>query len=740
MSNSDTLIAEFAPDVQLLVQGIEKDNSIERLRLLSKAQRHDFYYRGIQDIAPEVSPDGSIRWAPVNGENDDGEPDIQMRRINKVRGDGKKFISVLGQKPPNIKAMPADPRSESDRTSSRQADLAQSRLRIDWDTEQKNMLLAKGLWNYGTQFGYTRVLADGERFGYREVPVLDSVEKEISPAHYNCQACGAMVPADQAIEQPVGYEGESPATQKTCPQCGAALSDIDFVEAETDQFPVQVGTKKYPKARVELSITNVMRVRVPFWAQDITDCEYLIYEFEESETRLKAVIPNLRELLAKGTETVSNATLQGQRVRAAAASPTGNSASRKGTLPYARVWLRPSMFESIEDKERRARWYEQFPIGAKMTLVNNRLVAIEGESMDDHWTACPAETSETIHTDAIVTDMIDVQDAVNESLTIGMETFLRGLPLTIVSPDIIDPKTLRNKPPYPGEILIAKQTAGTSIEKSVVTLNTARFPEQLTPFVQMFESEARESTGVRPEIFGGGDGSMTATEFNKRQSQALAQLGMQWLYMRRFWVKTYQNGVNLLKELGETDITAPTSTKTGDRDVELLDLPALGSGNYYFESDESIPQSWGQQKEQLLYLLGQAPMAAQALGVLTPENISVVREFLGLPNLRVPNEDQRTKVLEVIGKLLNEQPIQDPQTGQSKPSIPVDDFDDPSIVSDVARSWLIGDAGRKEQERQSPGFQNVVAYFAMAKAMTQPPQPPPQSGPPQQQDKPPQKA
>lgn len=720
----EALIEQLKPQVKSILKEIDSGSDVDRLRVLTKAQKHDFYYRGIQDVEPSVGVDGTISFAPVN--EDTGDQDYRQRRVNKVRGDGKKFISVLGQKPPNIKAMPSDPRNENDRSAQRQADLGAAKLRVDWDVEVANMRLARGLWTAGTQFGYVRIVADGERNGYYEIPVMQPVEKPISPPGYKCWNCGAEFPSTEAIVDEI-------TTSPLCPRCGSPLTQEDEVPAETIIIPEQVDVKRYPRSKVVLSIANITRVRVPFWAETLHDAEYLVYEYEESKSRLCAAYPGLRENLKRQDEdNVSTTTQSAMRVRTSAQSPSGTVLKNPLRLTYTRIWLRPSMYEIIEEEDKRSSLYERFPSGLKVTLVDGKIIALDEETIDDHWSYCPSETSDTIYTDAVCLDMIDVQDAMNDALTIGMETFLRGLPLTIISPDIIDPNTLQNRPTGPADMVVAKKGSGSRLEDGVVTVKTAQFPDNFSPFVQMFQSEAREATGVRPEIFGGGDGTQTATEFSKRQSQALAQLGMQWLYMRRFWVRSFTNGVKLLGDLGTEDLVAPSVGKNGSRAVESIDIAALRSGNFVFESDEAIPQSWGQQREQLLFLLGQAPQAAQALELFSPVNIVATRELLGIPNLSNHGEDMRAKVFEVISQLVNEQAVEDPSTGEMMPTIMPDDFaDDLAVIVDVTKSWLNGDTGRKEYLRNRPGWENVKAYGKAAARMMQPP---PEAQPQQQQE------
>jgi hypothetical protein len=726
--------AEFEGPIKKIIAESESEDNADRTRLYALAVKHDKYFRNLQDVAPEFDKStGVLKYTSV-GKDDEAGDDIQRRTINKVKGDGKKFISVLGQKAPNIKGIPGDPRKEEDKAAARMADVGQNILRVQWDVEQRNMLLAKTLWTSGTGFGYVRYVTDGERFGFRSEPKLELADTELEPAAYRCTNCG--MESDNPTEAQIGGgdTGLDIETVKVCPNCGQPLGEEDRQPPVTTQIAQQAGEEKFENGRVVLTLASVLHVRVPFYATDIADCPYLCYEYEESKARLLALYGDtLREKLKKAAETqASGGTSQdGKQARQSRISLTGTAGDRsKSLLTYARWWIRPMLYELLEDEGQRQQLYANYPEGVKVTMVEGHVVAMDAEKMDDHWSFCPAETSEFIYSDAICGDMIDFQDAVNDAATIALETFKRGLPITVIDPALVDPKALRDQPALPGDFLVAK-TGGMDISKGIQTVSTARFPEQLQPFVDGLENSTREVTGVMPQIFGGGEGSLTATEYTRRATQALQQLGMQWLYMRRFWVKTYENGVRELAKYAVDNITAPpTPGSMAGLEVETLDFSVLNGGEWHFESDEAVPQNWGQQREQLLFLVGQAPDIAASLDVMHPANRSAVKDLLGLSMLVSPGENQKNKVMEAIQQLLMESPIPGPMGPE--PSIPPDDFeDDPAQVVDIIRAWCLDEAGRKARKDNPEGYENVraygLAYRSMAQAMMAPP--PEEGGP-----------
>lgn len=715
-----------------LIKDFDGDLESDRTRLFFEAQKNDFYYRGIQRVVPR-SAGGTVRLEPMTMPEDG--PQIREYTVNKIRGDGKKFASVLGQKSPAVKAVPDDPRSEADRSAAREYDRAAAILRNWWNVGNQQMKLALFVYKYGTTFGYTRWVADGERFGYREEPIIEQIEIETRPAYYDCPVCGTQTPPEQMIVPP--EDGEA----RICPTCNSPLGGDALVPAETAMVPQVVGTKRYPNGQVCLSLASVLNVRVPFGASDLSECNYLIYEREEDQARVLATWPHLREKLKSGTSSSLVTSKVAEDARTSAVSPSGSTDKSKFLVTLTRCWLRPVAFEMVEDEADRELLKQSFPDGVKVSLVDGHFAAAEPERMDDHWAFCLSEPSESIYAPATCSGSIDFQDAFTDAYTIAMETLERGLPLSIFSPDVIDPNVLASRPALPAEMLPARNQAG-DLQKAVVTIPTAKFPEQMPEFIGSFEESVRDSNGIRAEIAGGGPEGLTATEYVRRQNQALAQLGTQWQYMRSFWTHVYANGVKELANYAVGELIVPMTSSAPGATAESLNLEALKAGNAHFDSDEAIPQNLGMQREQLQNLLTQTPPPViDALGVFHPDNIGGIRDLLGLPLLKVPGEDQRNKIHETISVLLAESATRD-EVGNLIPSIMPDDIeDDMGMILDVVRSWMASPVGRSQKNSNPKGYENVKAYALAAKMLMGPPPPapgeevppagpPPKAGPP----------
>lgn len=695
-----------------LVRQADAHNEAQRLSLFLKAQRNDLYYRGITRVAPVLAGD-RIALQRVEMSESSGEP-FREYTVNRIRGDGRKLISILGQKHPNVSAVADDPRQEADRAAAREYDRAAAVIRSWVDVEALQMRAVLYQFKYGTVFGYTRWVADGERYGWREEPVLEPQEQILEPGSYQCPVCGAA--------------GQADTMPSACPACGAPSDPAGWTPPETALVPVEVGSRKYPNGRVEVTLANVLSVRVPFEAETIKDCDYLIYERELPRHRVLASYPGVREKI--GSSTGASSQGAGRTARLSVSSPDGVRQANGDMVTVTEAWIRPVLYEAIADDAARTQVQQAFPSGVKVTMVDDHVVDAAESKMDDHWAACPAQVSDNIYSDPLCDDMIDYQDAFTDAMTIAMETLERGLPLSLFSPDIIDPKVLSSRTASPAEMLPARPGSGGNLAGAVVTVPTARFPEQLPELVGLFGEAVRDSTGIRPELWGGGDAGGTATEYVRRQNQALAQLGMQWVFLRDFWVEIYEDAVRELARYAIGDMVVPPSGGAVGANSGSLNLEVLRAGNAHFESDEAVPASMAQQREYLQQMVtGMPPQVADMMGVFHPANIGVVRTLLGLSSLVVPGEYQREKTHELIGELLRAAPIE--QDGAPPaPSIEPDSIeDDLSVSVGIIQEWMASPAGREQKKTNPDGFANVKAYLAAAIQMSA--QPPGEGGPPQ---------
>lgn len=707
----------------LVTEEVESDSSPERVQNLRQIRRALMYWKGVQYVSPFLGDSGFIDFAsvgsPISGSGDkDGSGSYDYNQ-NVYRGLGRKFISVLGQRSPNVKAVADDPEDEQAVRQTRIADNAAAILRAKWQVDLMSMSLQYHLWNSGTTFGYTPYVKNGKKYGYSSEPKMEARDSVVGPATYHCMHCGQDTPEDQVNpQQPV-----CPGQLQNGQPCNAPLGPESYREAPTVSAPVIVGQVQYENGAVELEILNSMYVTIPFFTKDLDDTPWLQYDFDTHKGKLLATFPELRKMGNLDNSTAdSSGGAAAQMARDSAASPLGiPTPHRSSRWNYKRVWLKPEMYECSKDDIKRKLMQDNFPDGMQIVMVQGHVVDLQNVKLTDVWTMCKPETSEYAMADGIGYDLLPIQDLVNDcGMNIPAETIERGLTVTFADPRVIDTEQWSAHQAKAAELIPAMASVGENLSDSFYRLESAQFSNQIEPWVTGIISQGMQNVGVVPEIFGGGV-SNTARQAEINKNAALMQLGTTWLHTRKFWEATYYNGVKQLARWGSGTM------RHGALSVDLSELQEEG---YHFESDEAMPMTWAQQRDFIMWLMEKPPELLTAYGVNHPMNVERNQALLGMTGYYTPGMDDYEKTMEVIQKLAQAAPVQRPQPDGSmdtQPSIPADEFeDDHELVVKVVQAFCTSPAGRKLRESNPDGYANVIAFgLAHAKLAQAPPPPPP---------------
>jgi hypothetical protein len=722
----------------LISEHINADQDREKIYQYTEARKNELYWRGSQYILPvliggQVMDYTSIGTLGYNiGENErEAEYDYVL---NVIRGDGRKFIAVLGQRGPNAKAQPRRPDDEAAVRRARKADIAAAYLRSNWNPERVQRHLAMSLWKNGTTFAYTPWVANGVKYGTVNEPIIESVPMPLGKPFYRCQQCGYETTADLAGQPPV-------CKNPLCPIPGGnKLDPSNLFDPGTQPVPTVVGEKSYPKGCVELHLATIFEVTVPFYSKCLEDAPWLQYEYEEHKGKLLAAYPQLRNIGEQdwGGDN-AGVSAQGKLARDVASSPTGIYVSpRKNRWLYSRFWLRPGMYQMLSDTAQIAALAAKYPNGLKVTMVQGEVVEMAAERLDEVWASCKPDTSEYIFADAVCKDYMGIQDIINDLYNLVVETMERAIPFMIADPLVLDVLQLEKQRGKPGQIIPAKAGVGSSLQDSIFKAPTATVDPQVFQWLQSVHEAGREMVGVLPAIFGGGEPASTARAAELQRNQALQQLNTVWNEMRDFWEAVYQNATRQLAAHA-----LPDGSNLGGAAPNDSDFSDLLGGGWFFTTEEAMPMTWGQKRDLIMFVLQAGPEAWKLFGLEHPLNVAKVQEILGLPDWKVPNLDARDKVLATIKTLLSAQPTPgppgppDPMTGAPgppgppQPSIPPDQFeDDHMLVASVIKEWAQTEEARITRDMNPGGYANVIAYGAASMQLSGPPPgAPPGAGP-----------
>jgi hypothetical protein len=713
-SKSDKKLLEFLrPGIDTLVTtNIHQDVDREKIVQYANARRNDLYYAGKQYIFPTFSAGGSQVVDYTSTGNLVTSAGTQGRTydyvLNYFRGDGDKAIAVLSQKPPTVKGMPDRIDDDAAIRRSRIADLFAGVMRSHWRMEEIVRHIALSLWKNGTTFLYTPWVANASRYGTTVEPVID---------------------LELQFDQTTGEEIMLPV-----PKLNADGSEM---------------VREYENGSVECVVGTIFDVTTPFYIKSLAEAPWLWYEYEMHKGSLMAAFPELREMLRNdaGTSSASTSTASGQLARDTASSPSKSMLTpRMNRWLYSRYWLRPAMYELLaQDGGKQDELYKElkknFPEGAKVTMVQGKLVRIEHERLDEVWTAIKPRASEYLYADPLGDDFIGPQDVINDMFNIMVETAERSMPITLINSRMLDQEALRRQRANPSEFMAVNPQYANRMQDAMYTPPTAKMEPGVTQVGGMALEAGRQNSGVLPALFGGSDGKeQTAREAQMKRDQALMQFSTTWNYIRTGVAGAHENAAIQAARFSNGTFYTRRSASMPPERIDMPEIVELAEGGWHYESGENIPMTNSERRDRVQEFLTSGNDAViNLIGIADPDNLPTLQEMFGMADWKVPNLDALYKVRDTIRELSQQEPIMgqpmiDPMSGmpvmgEPQPSIPADEFEDNhDFVVAVVKNWAQTQKALELRATNPAGYDNVILWAkqhaqiaAMQMAAMQPP-------------------
>lgn len=727
---------------------VETDKVIWNARI----RRNELYYRGQQYLSYLATGSGLADYQNI-GQNQpltlstngaSNQSTLYDYVLNFFQGDVDTFIAVLGGRSPNVQAQARDLSNEQQIQMKMKADRTAAWLYSHWNVETLHEKLIRGLALYGTMFSHVRYTVNPRKLGHSQRTQYTVQNVPMGNAYYQCPYCGTETPSDHAQMLAAQTPG-LPPNAVPCSRCGQLLGMESLVQPQSMPSLVPSGTIKYPNGAVEISILNPATVTAPIWLPDLTDAPWIIKETEEDKGALAQAYPELRPKIYSSDYSVNGdaARAMGSYTRDLLTSSTGFVVDRsRGRWLHTMLWYSPAAFEYLpndSDGSLRDALLEQYPDGFRVPMVNGELLPdrIIGERLTSTWAACKPKPSEMIYADPYFECMIQMQDCVNDSVSMVIEQAERSNPFVIADPEILNPDMLRQFNNVPGEFKFAKPGSVGSLDKGFFRVPAAELNPVLIQFIDKYVEWCRQITGITPAIFGGqASKQQTAHEAEINRNQALMKLNTPWTQVRMFWAQTYENGIYQAAKYSGGQLLS-----RGGRGVieqtEIDGIAQLAQGGWYMRCEESMPETIGQRRDWIMTLMDKAPDVRNDMGWKDPSNIVKMQEAAGMSDWSTPNYDQVMRLYDVIGQLQNAAPQpgqpgppgpmgQPAPPGPPQPSVPFNGFlFDPPLAYQVAREWLWSDKGNATSLDNPPGYANVMAYAMAAHAQIPPPGPPP---------------
>jgi hypothetical protein len=634
---------------------------------------------------------GTSNW----GLEDDGDAGPRYEFVtNWYQGYGLSFCALMSSDVPSLSIYPKSREVIEDISAAKVGyDVADV---IERNNDPNKFLTDASLfmWTDGIVGAYVRYVIDGERFGYKTMPVIGTQQQSL--------------------------DGE-PVT-----------------------VPQQNGEEKIPLGQEVFTLVGGLELSVPFYADDFHDYPYLQWNTEPHKAQLKAAYPHA----AKGIEGGGGLDAEQVYERLARLGVKQNIRSSYpgdalAILPtFSRTWMRKWAFKRLNNEKLVAELESLFPEGCYAAFSGFEYCESRNESMDKHWRVKHALPGFGQHRPSVGGCLISPQERYNVLSNLQTETYEYGIPPIYADPQVLDFDALANQVAEPAAHFPARARPGTALADGFFQPDPAKEPATLAATMQELSGPTMQFLcGMFPAVFGGdmeGAGGKTLGGYAIARDQAMGRLGLIWRGMKQFYAEVIKLGLQTFQENRPEDVEVPFPGENDEEKAKWIRLADF-KGNIMVECepDEGLPRLKSQQRAVLERLLQMgANMPPEILKMLmAPRNLGWLKTVMGLSELDDPAEDAQAQQMREIQILLKTPPITfppqprqmtNPATGQPgiamvpappQSTVPIDVLlDDHDTHFQTIVDWASSDLGQQARKENPAGFANLTLHAQAHKA------------------------
>ena len=730
--------------LKTIFRRIETQEMPTREILLRQWKLYQLLWQGIQSVAwSSVANEWQVLDAAAPLPADITiDPSIYNKVVNIIRPYGESIAGALSTGLPTVRYFPYNADDPADistaKTYSKLEKLIASHNKME-------LLLLQTLiyiWKFGFAAAYNY---DHESPEYGTISKEEEQLRPFNVKTTSCSECGMPideekyeVPKDfgenveETIPEMLPEElGEILPEPTNCAGCGATAPPQ--ISEGIQQEPVKVSTE-YSKSRQLIKILSPLEVKIPTRAQTQDQVLWLIYEDEFHIAQLRCLYPKFADKITSG----SGSTTAYERYIRSNWEEYYENLNDYATCD--RVWLRPDAYYLLETEDA-ALLKKTFPKGVFFTVINDNVVEITEECLDDHWTLTINPGDNRIYADAGCKSTVPMQFLTNEIMQMEVECFKYAIPTTFADPEFLNFTAYSASSKLPGMIYPMKKPPNGAMGDNVTSLITSNYPKQAADLDAKVRELGQFTSGALPSIWGGpasSGSSGTLGEYEQSRNQALQRLGIIWKTVNYWYASLMSKAIKgYVKEMEEDEYFVQ---KHADSfiNVWIRRSELQGKiGDITPEVSEQFPASWAQISAKVMELIGMKNPFID--GILShPENLELIAQVIGVPDLYVPGENQRNKELLAIATVLHTPTTPGPD-GQLMPIMPppIDpNLDEPAIQIEVLKAFLSSDIGQDLQTSNPPAYQALAIrlsqfqfIIAQQQAMLAAQNTPPQEGP-----------
>jgi len=542
-------LEELRPDLvnalrELVVQ-YREEGIVARRHEIRRIRQARLFWQGLQYAW--WNPQDMTWHLPYESKIYDDGAAAEMPRYqfvtNLYQAFGLSFISILSQDVPATRFYPQSAQSIGDITAARAAsqvcDLVEQNNRV------QHLLtgVAFYLWTDGKIGGYVRYVADAQRFGSHDEPVIEEHYVALGDDAYVCPECGAeqevaqtsvcggtegdkkntandatrvregglsrsaqsrmeaYASGDDGYAGVAGYErpqtevcatggatggGTGGATggllpPVICRGCGASLGPEHFRQAARVAVPLVTGVRRVANGQEVISVVGGLELNTPVWANEMHEYPYLQWSMEVHRAKLKASYPLAAEKIQMGgPQSADEIYARSTRVAISQGLPTTHPGDTLFNLiTFSRTWIRPWSFYAIEDKSVRDALLALFPDGCYVAYAGDTYCESRNESMDDRWRVMHALPGDGQNRPSVGDSLVQIQERYNTLSNIQAETYEYGIPPIYADPQVLDFDALANQTAEPAAHYPARSRPGQPLSAGFFQPAPAQVPPDL---------------------------------------------------------------------------------------------------------------------------------------------------------------------------------------------------------------------------------------------------------------------
>lgn len=501
-----------------------------------------------------------------------------------------------------------------------------------------------------------------------------------------------------------------------------------------------------------IEVYGSLEVKAPILANCLDDCHYLALALEKDIAIMKAKYPDMADEI-DGAKSIGSGESEYERIARIAVkqgtrllSQAGDTLARAAT--WTRYWLRPAAFYDIQDEDLRQQALDAFPNGCRVSMVGQKVAEIVPESMDDHWRIVHALSGDGMHRMSLGQPLVSVQKRLNDLIDLAVNVYNYTVPTKWVNQELIDVQAMQSGKNAPGEYVAVEKNGQTPIGDDFFVEPTIDVPPSLIQMIQELKGEiAQFLVGAFPALFGVQDTGETASGFAMQRNQALGVQGQVWRILKEAYADIMKQAVICAANNRAADISEMVPGQRGTFkpvSVKLADMQ--GNIHCFPEASDAFPVTWDEKSTRYQQLVIAGDKNPQLAAILAqPDNMAQGLDWMGLPEIVIPQVEDRDKQLEEIDQLLSEVPVPNPavaqaamalqgavasgqpippeaiQAAQAIPpevsSVQIDpQFDDHAVHYAECKRFITSADGRKAERENPDGLQNVklhaMAHFA----------------------------